>query len=279
MDLIDILQKPNNFSSIEIASNWFDKIAQELLNNYNLIVVGEKYRLVEIEFYCYGEEHPDVFTHRDKLQTEFGCWYFHRNSGKYKNGSFKGLDLTCGDGTMYCGILIRSIEKADGKFICGPSLCVDELLTTIQSENLAQLDTKIANRTVWDKDNIIYLNKSEIRKAKIFQSARIGLSLKKAKSSSEMPRYILLPYRYLSEPKLVTKGKIYLILALHNQGISPEDIHQITGSPKHSIKKYIANFEQGQKENDFSIYIGTELNTEKLSQLHGTWYEKFKTEV
>ena len=93
-ELIEVLQKPKDLSEIGSAEHWFARIARELLNNYNLIVAGEKYRLVEIEFYCYAEEHPDVFTHREELQKEFGIWYFHRNAGKYKSGSFKGLDLT-----------------------------------------------------------------------------------------------------------------------------------------------------------------------------------------
>lgn len=278
-DLIKILQKPHHLSELGIAENWFNQIAQELLNNYSLIVAGEKYRLVEIEFYCYAEEHPDIFTHRDKLQKELGHWYFHRKSDKYKSGSFKGLDLTFGDSTMYCGILIRTIEKADGTIICGPSLCVDNLLATTQCVRVAQLDEKIAGKNVWDKDNIIYLQKVEIEPGslahhQIFSSGRVGLSLKKAKLCSNMPDYVLRPYRYLSKPKSISKGKIYLALALYSQGIKPEEIHQITGSSKRSIEKYIADFEAGRKEDDFSQYIGINLNTVKLSQLHGTWYEK-----
>ncbi|MDJ0733350.1 MAG: hypothetical protein QNJ47_04560 [Nostocaceae cyanobacterium] len=281
--MLEILQKPNNLSKIGSTENWFSLIAQELLNNYNLIAKNEKYRLVEIEFYCYAQEHPDVFSHQDKLQQEFGRWYFHRHGGKYKGGSFKGLDLTFGDTTMYCSILIRTIEKADGSLICGPSLCVDNLLAATESENVSQLDEKIACRIAWDEENIIYLQKTKTENFKnyqnhqIFSSARVGLSLKKAKLSSTMPWYILRPYRYLREPKLISKGKVYLVLALHYQGISPEKIHQIIGSPKHSISKYIADFEEGRKEDDFSPYIGIDLNTEKLCKLHGTWYEKINS--
>ena len=278
-DLTKTLEKPNNLSESGVVENWFNKISRELLNNYNLIVAGSEYRLVEIEFYCYAEEHPDIFTHRDELQKEFGSWYFHRNGGKYKSGSFKGLDLTFGNSSMYCGILIRTIKKADGTIICGPSLCVDNLLATTQCESVAQLDEKIASKIAWDEENIIYLKRTETENEnlsdhQIFCSGRVGLSLKKAKSSSIMPQYILRPYRYLNKPKSVSKGKIYLVLTLYYQGITPEEIHQITGSPKRSIEKYIADFEEGRKEEDFSQYIGVDLNSGKLCKLHGTWYEK-----
>ncbi|NES84473.1 MAG: hypothetical protein F6K10_25410 [Moorea sp. SIO2B7] len=216
------------------------------------------------------------------MQKEFGRWYFHRHAGKYKSGSFKGLDLTFGNSSMYCGILIRSIEKADGSFICGPSLCVDNLLSTTQSENVDKLDVQIDGKTAWDEENIIFLKKSQtaqienLKGNQFFSSGRVGLSLKRAKSYSIMPWYILHPYRYLSEPKLVSKGKVYLVLALHYRGISLEETHQITGSPKHIIKKYITDFEEGRKEDDFSPYIGRKLNPEKLCKLHGTWYENFR---
>jgi len=37
-------------------------------------------------------------------------WYFHRYGSKgYKSGTYKGLDITFGQDSMYGGILIRSI--------------------------------------------------------------------------------------------------------------------------------------------------------------------------
>jgi 3-methyladenine DNA glycosylase Mpg len=272
-NLINILKRPENLRE-EDFEIWFSKIAQELLNKYYLVASGKTYRLLEIEFYCCTDKHPDYFTHRDKLQTECGRWYFHRLGTEYKSGSFKGLDLTFGDESMYGGILIRSIESSDGTLICGPSLCVDNILQKTNSTDIKQLDEAIADRFIWDADNPLKLElAAKTRLNKIYSSARIGLTLKKNKSL-QLCSYIVRPYRYLSEPRTVTKGKIYLALALHIQGISIEEIHQITGSPNHTIRKYIDDFNIGRQLEDFSSFFGIDLNTSELCQLHGTFYSK-----
>jgi hypothetical protein len=268
-----ILTKPENLSN-ENFQKWFNNIAQELLNNYSLVAGDENYRLAEIEFYCFTDEHPDNFTHQNKLQKECGRWYFHRLGTEYKNGSFKGLDLTFGDESMYGGILIRSLESSDGTFICGPSLCVDNILKKTNNQNVKQFDEAIANRLVWDSDNPLQLQlASQTRFDKIYSSGRVGLSLKKNKSL-EMASYIVRPYRYLSEPKKVSKGKVYLALALHIRGMSIEEISQITGSPKYTMKNYIDDFNIGCQQEDFLHFLGIDLNTSELCQLHGAFYKK-----
>ena len=79
---------------------------------------------MEIEIYYYSKGHPDIFTHSDEIQLKRGCWYFHK-----KEGSFKGLDITFGDGASYGGILLRAIESLDNSvYIEGPSKLVDEIL-------------------------------------------------------------------------------------------------------------------------------------------------------
>jgi hypothetical protein len=272
---LNLLQKPDNLAEVGSVEIWFTKIAQELLNNSQLKVGDESYRILEIEFYCFSEEHPDVFTHQDQLQKECGRWYFHRVSGEYKNGSFKGMDLTFGNGTMRGGILIRSMESSDSILTCGPCLCVDNLLLKTNSKDVPSLDLAIDSRVAWHPDNPLRLEvaPTQSRQNQLFRSGRVGLSLKKAKSSPEMPWYILRPYRYLTQPKKVSKGKAYLVLSLYAQGVSIEEINQITGSPKLTIQKYIADFELGRQEKDFSIYFSIELNPKELCKLHGTWHE------
>lgn len=265
-----VLQKPDNLGEgVEIG---FDSIASQLLFGSDLVVGNESHRLVEIEFYYFGDEHPDPFTHRDLLQLEFGRWYFHRTRGSYRGGSFKGLDLTFGDGKAFGGILIRSIETADGKLIDGPSLCVDYLLAKAGAIAIAELDAAIASRVAWDTESPLVLRWNESDRHQLYRSARVGLSLKKAQLSAQMPQYILLPYRYLTQPRRITKGKLYLVLSLHIQGIDPTIIQQITGCPKQSIIRYIADFEAGLQETDFTPYFGIDFNSKQLCKLHGTWH-------
>jgi hypothetical protein len=290
---LDLLQKPDCLNEVGRVKNWFTAIAQQLLNHSLLVVGEEPHRLAEIEFYCYEEAHPDRFAHCDRLQQECGRWYFHRTRGQYRGGSFKGLDLTFGDGTMYGGILLRSIETSEERLICGPSLCVDRLLAQTNARDVAALDDAIAQKVAWHPDSPLRLEIAPALPQKsLFCSGRVGLSLKRAKPSPTpkisnpqspirldgLPWYILQPYRYLTEPQKISKGKPYLILALHARGASCAEIHSTTGSSKQSIQKYIADFEAGQQEQDFSLYSGIDLDTQKLCQLYGTWYKLYGRE-
>lgn len=258
----------------ETFSSWCDAIASYLLNHTHLLVGGDVYRLVEIEFYYYNQEHPDPFTHRDSLQLTCGGWYFHRQGNKYRSGSFKGIDLTFGDSKTFGGILMRSIAAPDNTIIDGPSLCVDRLLAQTGFLTVAQLDEAISAKLAWDTTNPIFLEETDtLPEKQIFQSARVGLSLKRANTFPDMPDYIIRPYRYLTEPKLIRKGKLYLALALHIQGLNSTEIHQITNCPKQTIENYITECDKGREKNDFTPYIGIELKPIDLCRLHGIYFE------
>ena len=120
------MRKPTDFAA------WFADIANRLLNECAFMVAGARYRIAEVEMYYAGDAHADPFSHRDPLQREAGRWYFHRTGGTYRGGTFKGLDLTLGDGAAYFGILIRTVISPAGMVICGPSLTVDLLLARHQ---------------------------------------------------------------------------------------------------------------------------------------------------
>jgi hypothetical protein len=78
--------------------NSFDRIAEDLLKNYALLVNNTEFRFTEIEFYYYSENHPDEYTHRHRRNA--GEWRFHN----------QGLDLTFkGDEKSDGGILIRGL--------------------------------------------------------------------------------------------------------------------------------------------------------------------------
>jgi hypothetical protein len=92
-DWADLCERPKKLTEAN-AADWFDEIAERLLNETRLVVAREPHRFIEIEFYYFDKDHPDPFTHRDPIQLECGRWYFHRTRGEYRSGSFKGLDLT-----------------------------------------------------------------------------------------------------------------------------------------------------------------------------------------
>jgi hypothetical protein len=273
--LVSVLQKPDTLTDAT-AQEWFRRIADELLTHFALVVGGQFHRFAEIEFYYFSKDHhPDPFTHRDPVQLESGRWYFHRTHGTYRSGSFKGLDLTFGDGQAHGGILIRGIE-GPAKLIDGPSLCVDHLLGTTGARDVASLDQEIAGRPAWDMDSPLHLVFASRRKD-FYRSGRVGLTLKYAKTSSkDRTSYILRPYRYLTEPRGTAKGKTYLVLALYAEGTKPEKIQQLTGCPKKSIERYIADYEAGKAEPNFDRYLGKDLTPTELCRLHGTWYGQMK---
>jgi hypothetical protein len=251
---------------------WFRSIAQQALLATRLQVAEETYRLTEVEFYYCNDAHPDPFSHRQPITLECGRWYFHRSHGAYRGGSFKGLDLTFGDGHSFSGMLIRSIESPDGVLIDGPSLCVDHLLKQLRAKSVAELDRRIGPRTAWEVGNPLRLTGVAVNDPPtIFDSARVGLSLKKAKQHPEMPRFVMRPYRFLTEPRRISKGKLHLALALHRQGRNPAEIREITGCPRVTVERYIKAYEAGHAETDFHPYFGVELLPEQLCRLHGTW--------
>ncbi|HUR55955.1 MAG TPA: hypothetical protein VMZ71_17600 [Gemmataceae bacterium] len=251
---------------------WFDDVMNRLLNLCDFVVAGERYHFAELEAYYSGDAHPDLFAHRDPLQLENARWYFHRTRGEYRGGSFKGLDLTMGDGKAFFGILIRTIVLDDESLIDGPSLTVDYLLSATKAKNVAALDGMIAGRSIWDTTSPLHIAEAtEPRSATVHRTARVGLSLKKAAGKADAPKFVMRPYRYLTQPRGISKGKVHLVIALHQRGETTHAIHLLTGCPKKTIERYVADFAAGKAIAAFDGYIGKDLGTADLCKLHGTW--------
>ena len=178
----------------------FNRIADELFNNYLIQVNKQTYRLLEIEFYYHGEKHDDKYTHQHPLQKQMGRWYFH--------GS--GIDLTFGNEKEYGGILLRSIEKLNdnnqddsGEYFIGPLLTKTELMAGLQSP----LENEV---------NVFKLKASaEIKRQNPICCTRINLSQKHTSANE----YLHKPYRYVIKPHLKGhKGKTEMAKLLLAQG-------------------------------------------------------------
>jgi hypothetical protein len=255
---------------------WFDLIARRLLCGCRLMVAGELHRLTEIEMYYHGGTRLDPFSHRDPIQNSTGLWYFHRSRGVYRGGSFKGVDLTFGGPEAFGGMLIRGMEREDGTLVDGPSLCVDYLLAMTGHLTVALLDEAIARRPAWDPNNPLHVQwMNEPAELPILKTARVGLSLKRVNDSDLPARFILRPYRYLTEPRRIGKGKLHMVLALHAQGASAVEIRERTGCPKSAIDRWIGEYETGGRESDFTPYFGIDLGPKELARLHGLWNARY----
>ncbi len=255
---------------------WFAVLAGRLLNGADLLVAGEPYRVAEVEVYYHGPGHFDPFCHRDPVQVHAGRWYFHRSAGEYRGGSFKGLDLTFGDGTARVGVLLRTLIAPDGTAIVGPSLTVDHLLARTGEADPAALDRRLGTRPFWETPAPLAVREATpARTAAVYATPRVGLSLRRARGRPDMPPYLLRPYRFLTEPRAITKGRPHLVLALHREGEPPERIAALTGVARRVVEKYVADYEAGTAVPDFDGYVGKELSTAELCRLTGTWAAKF----
>ena len=274
--LAQLSRRPAHVDSDDKFQTWFAELATQLLNQCDFVAAGNRYRFAELEMYYSGGPHPDLFAHRDPLQLESGRWYFHRTRGEYRGGSFKGLDLTLGDGTSHFGILIRGIVASDDTLLDGPCVMVDHLLEKTKAATVAALDGIINQRSIWDTASPLHIVEAEKpRKATVYQCSRVGLSLKKAKGKSNAPKFVGRPYRFLTESQTTSKGRPHLILALHRAGHNTDSIHEITGVAKKTIERYVADFALGKKEANFEGYIGKDLGTAELCKLLGTWAAKY----
>lgn len=176
----------------------FNDIAAQLLSNFRVRIKNHLYKMNEIEFYYYcPKKHPDPYVHRHDDQTKKACWYFHR-----KEGSFKGLDITFGDGPCYGGILIRSLESLDNSHCAsGPSKVVDEILMLHGHKKVKEMlnsEIELCLDVATDRTPI----------KELYRGKRVGLKIKKEDSDGY---FINRNYRFCASLLNVKKDKKGLI--------------------------------------------------------------------
>ncbi len=265
--------------SDEVGAAWFEDISRRILQESALLIGGRPYRLREIEFYYNGGDHPDPFAHGDPVQQTTGRWYFHRDQGSYRGGSFKGLDITFGPEGVVGGILIRSMSGPDGEEVNGSCLCVDHMLARTGMANVAALDAAHGERKVWEEGGPLRLVPASLPALPMWSTARVGLTLKRAWQHEEMPSYIMRPYRFLTEPRWIKKGKLHLVIALHQQGRGVAEINALTGTPRGTIQGYVDKYQEGLALDTLKGFRGKALDNDDLATLHGAWTRRFVQEA
>ncbi len=257
----------------------FKIMAYNIINGM-VLVIGDtsRYRIVEVEFYYnHPKNHSDHFTHGDEMQKNFGTWYFHRQGNSYRGGTYKGLDIVFGTPEYYGGILIRSIQSIDdGRLISGPSCCVDTILQQSEYQCVADLAASF-NLWVDNKEGPLYLDTyQEEPPDRIYQSIRVGLSLKKHPNPDLTTiKFLMAPYRYLikTDPTSISKGRPNLIAQMIRDEKSIMEIVDVSGSRKSTVIKYASEFSRGQKLNTILDYGGKTLKSEDICVICG-WYSR-----
>lgn len=245
----------------------FRAIADLMLNGVTWQIGGAPHRFTEIEIYCNSPAHPDTFTHGDTMQEEFARWYFHRSGGTYKSGSYKGLDLAFGRPGAPAGVLIRGVETPEGALIDGPSMCVDHVLARTGHRTIQSLVAAFDRAADAAADSPLYVVVDPApRAAAVHAAPRVGLTLKRG-VLADRARFLARPYRFLSEPARIKKGRPNLVVGLHRDGHEPNAIARLTGSPIAQVTRTIAAYESG-KSRDPSEFTG-DLNGDATVQLFG----------
>jgi len=184
----------------------------------------------------------DIFTHGDEIQKTSGKWYFHRTGSGYKGGSYKGLDITFSR-RGFGGILIRAIKNvSSGEYIEGPCMVVNKILESnskkeivdfVGSEGFESLDV--------EKKSRLYLRPETGLEQKLLQtSGRFGLVLR----NDEQAKFVLKPYRFMSFPNEVRKGRQHLVLDLHHNGKTVKEISEISGCTPAQSGKWTSVYDE-----------------------------------
>lgn len=183
---------------------------RDLLTAVELVAGGQPLRIVDVERYPDG----DPFAHRHPIQRLPDRWYFHRVGTGYRGGTYKGLDVTAGDGKRYEGLLLRAVEHPDGSRTDGPSRLVDLLLRRTGFATVAELDAAIGQRSAFDNTTPVHL-RPVARRVTVVQTARVGLGLKRFRPEPGHPvvRWLAKRERYLTDPARTRTGRVQLALA------------------------------------------------------------------
>ena len=188
----------------KLDHNCFKDLAEYLLEEVIIKVKDKKYRICEIEFYYYSDDHLDEYVHKDKDQLENGKIYFHKKGGNYKSGTFKGMDLVLSQGKdNYFGILIRAIYDIDeDNFISGPCNSVNEILNILGYDNVKSYMESRKHKLVdfHGKDDITVCE-YELESEDIYVGSRIGLNKDKNEDFFDKK------YRYVTMINQVKKEK------------------------------------------------------------------------
>jgi hypothetical protein len=177
----------------------FDEIAVCLLRQTKIVTPKDHFYLREIEIYFFEKENnPDPYTHKNKRQSEFGEWYFHRFTDitTFLNSNRNGLDITFGSKAknIFGGILIRKMQnlKTD-EIIVGINRVVRKLIENIGEENVNEIALGIGQKA-FNKDQLLHLEVDENNYSMpIYKTQRNGLTFKEDELSK---KYFKIAYCY-----------------------------------------------------------------------------------
>eukprot|EP00727_Mastigamoeba_balamuthi_P001984 m51a1_g11783 hypothetical protein (349) ;mRNA; f:294618-295737 len=270
-DLLGFNEEKSLAKDTDFAEH-FARIALELMSGWTVYIAGVPHRLTEVEFYLNGGAHPDIFTHGDEMQKTHAHWYFHRTGGKYRGGTFKGMDITFAREELFGGILVRGLQKLDPPtvFLDGPCVCVDHILKLTKMGSIAELVEAEGTTEAWKtrEGRLLYLERSEApRSVAPVATPRVGLTLKDWKEAKD--RYVMRQYRFVTNPRDTKKGKHHIVLAMRRAGKDAASVAAATGTSSANVAKYWELAASGRKRKSTSSWREKQLSSDDVCELYG----------
>lgn len=214
----------------------FERIVNELINSYLIKCKDKLYNICEVEVYYKDKGHPDPFVHCSLEQKTCGEWYFHKMGGSYKEGTFRGLDLTFGGKNAFGGILIRSLsykDKDDNIFIEGPCNVVNTFLKALSFNTVKEFVSSLNTLSAFDCDSLKLVKRDNNNNRTLYSGPRVGLTLKKFTESRL--NYICKNYRYLTDPKKIKKYKNTIVYKMILDSYNDKKIIETSGTTKKTL--------------------------------------------
>jgi hypothetical protein len=84
-------------------------------------------------------------------------------------------------------------------------------------------------------------------------------------------QYLTKLYRFFTQPGRITKGKAHMIATLHHLGKKTDEIARVVSAKMDTIKKYVACYEQGKKEQDPDRFLAQKLSEDEVCTFFGAW--------
>eukprot|EP00746_Dinoflagellata_sp_MGD_P135046 gnl/MRDRNA2_/MRDRNA2_68956_c0_seq1.p1 gnl/MRDRNA2_/MRDRNA2_68956_c0~~gnl/MRDRNA2_/MRDRNA2_68956_c0_seq1.p1 ORF type:complete len:347 (-),score=56.88 gnl/MRDRNA2_/MRDRNA2_68956_c0_seq1:38-1078(-) len=260
----------------EEATRTLAEVAASLLNEWDLIIMGKRYQIVEMETYVNGPTHSDPYVHGDVEQQKAGVWYFHKKGGSYKAGTFKGLDLSAGSKSsgVTSGLLLRSVlkvsDEGDTLLVEGPCLVVDHILKMTGAKSIAEFVEDRAKNGILPAEETpdLVLQPALHRRAQVVWAApRVGLILRNPEAGSthlpgNPPRFCTRPYRFSTVPHRLTKYRSGFALQkrLDDDMAAVEKLKL----PSKILEGYFNSFEKGLAHNNPSKLYDAKLDNQQI---------------
>lgn len=250
-----------------------EDIAAGVLNDAVLEVGGSRFRIVELEMYKQSPDHPDPYVHSSPIQRMFGKLYFHTFRGSFREGTYRGMDITFGNEEISGGILVRSIEKSDGTIEEGPCKCVNRFLQTLGFNSVTDLVTSTWGSNPPDAfadDSLIKLVPvDDLDQRRVFASPRIGLA---AKRDIRFLSFLMKRYRFLTRPTL-SKNKIMVAVSMVKyDNISEDDVVKLCNIRRSKLTEIVETFDEATTVDPLVLSYKNRPNVKELISLYGALF-------